>query len=79
MDADLVVLRTFGNRFEADVAKSALDAVEIDSLIRADDGGGMQLGMWTGTGVDLLVRAEDAPRALEILDTRAIPKPEERH
>jgi len=66
-DSDLVVIRTFGNRFEADIAKSALEAADIDSMIRADDAGGMRPGMWPGTGVELLVRAEDAKRAEEIL------------
>jgi hypothetical protein len=36
-------------------------------MIRADDAGGMRPGMWPGTGVELLVRPEDATRAEEIL------------
>jgi len=63
----LVVVRTFSNRIEADVAKSALDAADIDSMIRTDDAGGMRPGLWPGTGVELLVRPEDATRAEEIL------------
>ena len=74
----LVVVRTFLNRFEADVAKSALDAVDIESIIRADDAGGMRPAMWMGQPVELLVRADDAERAEEILDTIAQPRPEER-
>ena len=69
-DRNLVVVRTFGNRFEADLAKSALDAADLESLIRADDAGGTRPGMWAGNGVDLLVRAEDEERAAEILSTR---------
>ena len=65
----LVVIRTFSNRFEADVAKSALDAAEIDSFVRADDAGGMRPHMWPSMGVDLLVRAGDAERANEVLST----------
>jgi hypothetical protein len=73
----LVVVRTFLNRFEADVAKSALDAVEIDSLVRADDAGGMRPGMWMGSAVELLVRPDDYQRAVEILETTATTRPEE--
>jgi hypothetical protein len=72
-DAELVILRTFANRFEADLAKSALDAADIESLIRADDVGGMRPHMWVSSGVELLVRREDAVRSAEILDSVALP------
>ena len=75
-DSDLVVVRAFLNRFEADVAKSALDAADIESLIRADDAGGMQVAMSMGHAVELLVRSEDARRAGEILETTAVPQPQ---
>ena len=78
-DTDLVVVKTFLNRFEADVAKSALDAADIESLVRPDDAGGMEPGLWVGNGIELLVRAEDAERAEEILDTIAQPEPERRN
>jgi len=64
------------NRFEADVAKSALDAVDIRSMIRADDAGGMRPAMLMGLTAQLIVRAEDLERALEILDTVATTRPE---
>ncbi len=70
-DSELIVIRTFGTKFEAEVAKSALDAANLDAMIQADDAGGVQPGMWAGNGVDLLVRAEDAERAKEILSTSA--------
>ena len=73
----LVVAARFLNRFEADVAKSALDAVEIDSIVRADDAGGMRPGMWMGSAVELLVRPDDLERAVEILETTALTRPEE--
>ncbi len=76
MGPDLIVVRTFLNRFEADVAKSALDAAEIDSFVRPDDAGGMEPGLWVGNAIELLVRAEDADRAQEVLETRARPEPE---
>ena len=73
----LAVARTFLNRFEADVAKSALDAADIESIVRADDAGGMRPGMWMGSAVELLVHPEDLERAVEILDITATTRPEE--
>ena len=67
---DLVVIRKFPTKFDAEMAKSALEAANIDAMIRADDAGGVQPGMWLGNGVELLVRSEDAERATEILTTR---------
>ena len=65
---DLVVVRTFNDRIEADLAQSALEAAGIESMVRGDDAGGVQPGLWTSMGVDLLVREEDAINAREILD-----------
>ena len=67
-DTELVVIATFLNNFDAEIAKSALEAAEIDSMIRADDAGGMRPHLWTA-GVELIVRIEDAARATEILET----------
>jgi hypothetical protein len=70
-ESDLLVIRRFGNLFDAEVAQSALEAAGIESLLRADDAGGVQPGLWAGRGVDLLVSAEDAESAEEILTTKA--------
>jgi hypothetical protein len=72
-DVRLVVLRTFVNDFDAQVAKSALDAAGIASMIRADDAGGMRPHLWVG-GVELLVREEDAVAADALLTTPESPK-----
>jgi hypothetical protein len=72
-ELDLVIVRTFSNRFDADIARSALQAASIDSMMRPDDAGGMRPGLWIGRGVDVLVRSEDAARATEILDKPARP------
>ena len=72
---DLVVVKTFGDRFAASVAKSALDAAGIECLVRSDDSRQMQPGLWPGRGVDLVVRAEDAVQAQEILNSPAKPVP----
>jgi hypothetical protein len=65
---DLVVIRAFLSSVDAELAKSALDAAGIDSMIRADDAGGMRPHLWMG-GVELVVRAEDAEQANTILGT----------
>ena len=71
-ETDLVIVRTFGNSMEADVARSALDAAGIDSMIQADTAGGTRPHLaWAGTGFRLLVRAEDAAAARNILDVPA--------
>jgi hypothetical protein len=74
--ADLVVAREFLNRFEADVAKSALDAAGINAIVVADDAGGMRPGMWMGSAVQLLVHEGDLEPAIEILETTATTRPE---
>jgi hypothetical protein len=66
-DAPLVVVGSFLSTFDAELARSALEAADIDSIVRADDAGGMRPHLWMG-GVALVVRAEDAERAREILD-----------
>ena len=65
-DDDLVVVRTFLNRMEADLAKSVLDSAGLESLVRADDTGGTRPGLWM-SGVQLLVRSADAPEARRML------------
>lgn len=67
-DSDLIVVRTFTDRIEAELAQSALEAAGIESMTRGDDAGGTQPGLWASAGVDVLVREEDAANAREILD-----------
>jgi hypothetical protein len=67
-DSDLVVVRTFNDRIVAELAQSALEAAGIESMVRGDDAGGTQPGLWTAEGVAVLVRAEDETNAREILD-----------
>jgi hypothetical protein len=68
----LVVVHTFNTIQEAELAKSALEAADIDAMVRRDNGGGMQPALaWAGVGVEVLVRAEDAQAAREVLDVPA--------
>ncbi len=65
---DLQVIRTFINNVDAELARTALQAAGIESMIRADDCGGTRPHLWMG-GVELLVRGEDVARAEEVLAT----------
>jgi hypothetical protein len=70
-DTELVVVRTFNDRIEAELAQSALEAAGIESMIRGDDAGGTQPGLCSSEGVDVLVRSEDATSAREILEVES--------
>jgi putative signal transducing protein len=67
MADELVVVGTFLNQIEADMAQGALEAADIESMISADDAGGLRPHLWMG-GVRLLVRADDAEQAAKILN-----------
>jgi len=75
-DSDLVVIRTFPDRVEADLASSALSAAGIDSMVRGDDAGGTQPQLAMGHFIELIVREADAAAARDVLDTIAEPLPE---
>jgi len=65
-DLELVVVKTFLSRIDADLAKSALESAGIVAIVRPDDAGGTRPGLWM-CGVGLLVRAEDLDDARQIL------------
>ena len=65
--SDLVIVSTFPSMADALIAKGILDEVEIESMIRADNAGGMYPAM---SGAELLVRAEDVEKANEALNRR---------
>jgi len=65
-DAELVVVGTFLNRIDAELAQGALEAANIKAIVSADDAGSLRPSLWLG-GVRLLVRAEDAKEAGAIL------------
>ena len=74
-DQDLVLIRTFSNQFEADMAISVLQAAGIDAIIQADSAGGMRPHIaWASGGFKVLVREGDARAAKEILESRTRPE-----
>ena len=71
--ANLILIKTFLHRHEAEVAKGLLKERDIEALISADDAGGTYPGVSLGMGnVKLLVQEQDANLAkefLQVLDT----------
>jgi hypothetical protein len=63
--SDLITISTFPSITDAQIAKGILDEAGIESMIRADNAGGMYPGIG---GADLLVRSEDVEKAHEALD-----------
>jgi Putative prokaryotic signal transducing protein len=72
-DRHLIVVHTFNDRLEAEMAKSALEAAGIDSMMRPDDVGGLRPHMAYTRGVEILVRPEDEGAARDIIDLPAKP------
>jgi len=66
-NSDLVSIATFRSAADAQLAKGILDEVGIDSMIRADNAGGMYPAI---SGAELLVRSEDVHAASEALHRR---------
>ena len=65
---DLVCVKTYNSRLEAELDKGLLDSQGIQAMISADDAGGMRPDLlWSTGGVRLLVKDEDAGNALELL------------
>jgi hypothetical protein len=63
----LVAVSTFRSTVDAQIAKGVLDEVGIESMIRTDNAG----GMYPPVGrAELLVKAEDVPKASEALNRR---------
>jgi hypothetical protein len=77
VEDEIVVLREFGYEVEASLAASVLEANGIPARVSADTAGGAFPSMALIYPFRLLVRAEDAALARELLDTPADPPLEE--
>lgn len=67
--SDIVTLRTYDSEMPARLDASILEANGIDARVMADTAGGAYPSLAIVFPVRLLVRAEDADLAREILDT----------
>jgi len=64
----LVVVRSFGSRPEAELAKGMLEDAGIRAIIQADTAGGMREHLaWTGAGFKIVVRDDDRTLAQDVL------------
>ena len=71
-DVELVVVRTYSTVVDAELAKSALESVGIDSMVRSDNEGGQSPGLTFTRGAELLVREDDLEAAEDILGVEGI-------
>jgi len=67
-----VVLKTFINMYEAQMAKGLLDEKGIVSMLSDEDIGGFQPGMIIGETIKLMVNEEDLERAREVIKVSEI-------
>jgi hypothetical protein len=68
-ESELVFVRAFGTQAEADTAQGALLSAGIGATIEDDSATGWRPDVqWTGSGLRVLVRKEDAARARDVLD-----------
>lgn len=67
-EAKLVVVQTFAEQWEAELARSALNGARIDAVVQSDSlgGNGPHIALATG-GYKLLVREADAAAARRVL------------
>ena len=66
-----IILKTFINRYAAEIAKGLLDEKGIVNMISDEDVGGFRPGMIIGETIKLIVNEEDlekAKEAIKILD-----------
>ena len=68
--SDLIAVLTCRSTADAQIAKGILDEVGIESMIRADNAGGMYPAI---SGAELLVRSEDSDKAQDALHRRHRP------
>ncbi len=67
--ADIICIKNYNNRVEAELAKSFLEDSDIEATVSTDDCGGWYPHLLFGTGgARLLVKEEEAQKALEILE-----------
>lgn len=65
---DPTIVRTFSDRGEAEIARAMLEAEGIEARVTADDVGEKVPSFDLSAGLQLVVDAEDADRAIELLD-----------
>ena len=62
-----VTIKTYGYRYEADIARQFLISHDISVFIRSDDAGGLHPGLTFSSGVEVQVPDADAEQAKALL------------
>jgi len=71
-DPKLVVVKSYGNSVEAELAKGALENAGIQAMIQSDTVGHMREHIaWSGAGFQIVVREEDFAAAHDVLSPTA--------
>lgn len=73
MENEVVTLRRYSDEMSARLAAMVLEANGVPAQVLADNAGGMLPSMALVFPIRLLVRAEDAALARDLLDTAAEP------
>ncbi|HTR80878.1 MAG TPA: DUF2007 domain-containing protein [Bacteroidota bacterium] len=68
MGSDRVVVASFGNDIDAELAKGRLESSGVAAMIVKDDAGGMFPSLQSTAGVKLMVSRNDEKKALDILN-----------
>lgn len=66
----LVSVHKVYDSIEAELIKALLESEEIDSFLKSDDAGGSLPYLTAALGVEIIVRKEDAERAINIIQNR---------
>ena len=69
---DLIDIKTFSSRHDAELAKGFLASNGVDAVVSGDDYGGIHPGLSFSTGVRLLVKEEDVEDAQRLFHEAAI-------
>lgn len=74
MSERMVVIRTFTNEFEAQLARAELEAADIPVQLLSDGLGGLHPHLQFARGIRLAVPESETEDALELLDSPAEPE-----
>jgi hypothetical protein len=69
MSPEIIVLRTFSDEIQAEMAQQVLEQSGVKAFVMKDDAGGMEPHLQRSGGVRLLIDGADAERASKILQT----------
>ena len=69
MSKEMVVLKTFNNEIEAEMAQQVLQEAGVTAFVSKDDAGGMEPQLQRTNGVRLVVNRVDVQHAHNMLKT----------